>query len=120
MSNVEKFEELLRTDEGLQQKMREAMAAYKGDKADERAVFDAVIAPLAAEAGLPFTFEDSIDRVESGSGLSNEELADIAGGSFCLLFGGDDVRAKECHDVEKLDKMGAGACAYVGVGVVIF
>lgn len=120
MSNVEKFEELLRTDEGLQQKMREAMAAYKGDKADERAVFDATIAPLAKEAGLPFMYEDCLDHAASGAALSNEELANITGGSFCLLFGGDDVRAKECHDIEKVDKIGAGACAYVGVGIVIF
>ena len=61
-ANVERFEELLRTDEALRAKLDEATAAYAGDPADEKALFEAVIAPLAAELGLPFSFEREIMR----------------------------------------------------------
>ena len=47
VENVGKFEELLRSDEGLQAKLREATEAYQGDRADGRAIFEAVLAPLA-------------------------------------------------------------------------
>ena len=36
VENVGKFEELLRSDEGLQAKLREATEAYQGDRADGR------------------------------------------------------------------------------------
>ena len=45
MSNVQKFEELLSSDEALQAKMRELVDAYNGDGGDERAFFEAVMAP---------------------------------------------------------------------------
>ena len=56
--NVIKFEELLREDEALRAKLEAATAAYVGDKSDEKAVFEAVVAPLAADAGLPYTYEE--------------------------------------------------------------
>jgi iron complex transport system substrate-binding protein len=59
MSNVMKFEELLRSSEELQAKLRSATEAFAGDKTDEQAVFEAIIAPLAEEAGLPFTYDEA-------------------------------------------------------------
>lgn len=80
LENVVRFEDLLRTDEALQAKLREAKEAFDAEGADERAIFDALIAPLAAEVGLPFTYEEgksfTVDRVE----LSDEELEAVSGG----------------------------------------
>ena len=124
MSNAEQFEELLRSDESLQAKLRTATEAYQGDKADERAVFDAIIAPLAAEADLPFTYDDAKTLVEADAELVDEELAAVAGGgsdedgnskSDCVVLGfGEDVDA--CTD----DYQGAGACKVVGIGIAGF
>ena len=82
MSNAKKFEELLRSDEALQAKLRDA---FDGDKADERAVFDAVVVPLAAEAGLPFSSDERKSLAElarEGAELSDEELEAVAGGGW--------------------------------------
>ena len=97
MSNVEKFEELLRSDEALQEKLRAAIDVYEGDKSDERAVFDAVIAPLAAEAGLPLSHDEWKSLAElarEGVELSDEELEAVAGGGWvanCSVVGSSDV-----------------------------
>ena len=101
--NVAKFEELLRSDETLQAKARAAVAAYTGDKADARAVFAAVVAPLADEAGLPFTFEESKSFAQDGKELDDAELEAVAGGS-CFLVGGG------------YGKGDSAACYEIGVG----
>lgn len=117
MSNVERFEELLRSDEALQEKMRSATEAYEGDKADECAVFEAVVVPLAAEVGLPFTFEEAKGFVAESEQLDLDDLDEVAGGvSFCIgVGGGDNPGADACEHTAA----GANACGYVGVGVLL-
>ena len=91
MSNINQFEEMLRSDETLQAKLAEAEKAFAGDKADEKAFFDAVIAPLAAEVGLPFTFEDMSELFDSRA-LNDAELEAVAGGDdTCYTVGGEDA-----------------------------
>ena len=111
MSNVEKFEELLRTDEALQAKLRAAGEAYEGDWSDERAVFDAVIAPLAEEEGVPFSFDEVSEYVQAGAELSDEDLDAVAGGKHgCLIVGTGGTGA--CST----EYAGAIACKVVGAG----
>lgn len=110
MSNAKKFEELLCSDEELQEKMRAAAEAFSGDASDEQAVFEAVVAPLAAEAGLPFTFEELMALAAASQELSLDDLDEAAGG-FCFGPGlGEGTNA--CSN----EKTGATACAGVGVG----
>lgn len=124
MSNVEKFEELLRSDETLQAKLNAAAEAFLGDKADEQAVFDAVIAPLAEEAGLSFTYDDAVAFAKEGGEVLESELEAIAGGSedkwgaaesVCFIAGGG-FSADGCSD----EKWGVGACAGLGIGFLGF
>ena len=124
MSNVEKFEELLRSDEALQEKMRAATAAFEGDKADEAAVFDAVVAPLAAEASLPFTLAEARARALDGAHIADDELDALAAGkrdrygkaeAACLIVG-VGLTADACATAAS----GVGACAYFGVGIIGF
>ena len=95
--NLERFKELLLTDEEFQSKLKAASEAYTGEQTEE-AVFNNVLVPLAAEYGVTATFDEFKDYL---SGLENvemsqEELGQIAGG----------------------DKgFGASACFGVGVGV---
>ena len=124
MSNVGKFEELLRSDEALQAKLGAAAEAFEGDKADERAVFDAIIAPLADEADLPFTYDDALAFAKDGAVVDEGELDAVAGGSedkfgaaesVCFIAGGG-FSADGCSD----EKWGVGACAGIGVGFLGF
>ena len=55
--NVARFEELLKGDDALKARLEELAKAYDGPADDQKAVFDATIGKLAAEAGFPFTFE---------------------------------------------------------------
>ena len=108
MSNAKKFEELLRSDKTLQDKLTAAMDAFDGNKADEAEVFDAVIAPLAAAVGLPVTIEEikglAMDRVE----LDDNELDAVAGGGTCFIIGGSDDVSADCA-------LGGCTCAWIGV-----
>jgi len=98
--NVMKFEELLQGDEALQAKLNDAMQAYAGDKADGRAVFEAVMAPLAEEAGMPFTYEEATTVADDAKELDDAELEAFAGGG-----------------VEFSGGLGIGACKEAGGGV---
>jgi len=110
--NALKFEKLLQGDGALQAKLAQAAEAYVGDKSDERAFFDAVVAPIAEEAGLPHTF-DEVVAIKDSRELDDAELDAVAGGewSICLGLGASsDVSATCASNVE------GHACAYVGVG----
>ena len=121
--NAKKFEELLVSDEKLQAKLRAAADSYTGDKKDEKAVFDAVIVPLANEANLPFTYEEAREYAMENRELSLDEgnaaaggNADVDGGtSWCFwIGGGDDPDAEACGAFTP--ETGFGACAFIGVG----
>ena len=113
VSNVEKFEELLRSDEELQAKIKEAFEAYEGDKDDAQAVHEAVIAPLAEEAGLPFTYEEASEYASKGVELTEEEADEMAGGTWCFIVGGG-TDSGYCG----IDEAGVDYC--MGAGVIYY
>lgn len=125
---MEKFEALLRSDEGLQERLGAAAEAYAGDAADARAAFDAVVAPLAAEAGLPFTYDEAIEYADGDREVSLDEADGAAGGQdvpsngygICLVVGFGEVDADACKRSSDAanDMEGAGACASIGVGFI--
>lgn len=115
-SNAEKFEELLRSNEELQAKLKAATEAFEGDMTDEAAVFDAVIAPLATEAGVPFTLDEAKEFAVAGADLSDEDLDAVAGGGGMCYIGGGGDSAGAC----KNEEAGAGACAAIGVSVFVY
>ena len=118
--NVSKFEKLLREDEVLQAKMRDALKAFDGDKNDEKAVFDATFAPLAAEAGLPCTFEEAVASTQARE-LDDAELEAVAGGSWCFIIGGGHDTGNNTVDTENgVGVTGFGTCEYVGIGLVSY
>ena len=80
--NVMRFEEMTMKDELLQSKLLEASKAYAGDRTDEKALFEAVVAPLAREAGLPFTFEEAAEvKNEAVEGeVTLKDMKSVAGG----------------------------------------
>ncbi len=93
--NVMKFEEQVMKDEKLQKKLEEATKAYQGDTADEKAVFEAVIVPVAKEAGLEFTFEEAAEAQKAAMDgeIDLKEMKAVAGGianrqfGFCIIVG---------------------------------
>ena len=71
-------------DSELAQKLKDAQAAYTGDKSDKDAAIAAVVIPVAAKAGFNFTVEDfmaAIDNNEEGEASANE-LTAVAGGGW--------------------------------------
>ena len=112
MSDAKKFEELLRTVEALQEKMRVAFEAYAGDKSDERAVFEAIVAPLADEVGLSFTYDDVLEFASDDENLNLDDLDAVAGGGCCFVFGGGHSVKGSAKD----GQFGGIACKDPGVG----
>lgn len=115
--NVRKFEERLRDDEALQVRLKELADAFDGDKNDPKAVFEAVVTPLAAEAGLPHTYDEALECVaqrDDDEDLTADEVKAAAGGwsDLCAFVGFGDVNADACFD----DVAGYNACAGIGVG----
>lgn len=110
--NAKRFMELMRTDEEIRKKVKTATEAYIGDKLDEKALFETVIAPVAREAGLEFTFEEVVEFAQKPGNdeLAEDELAVVAGGkgNACVIIGGGHGKGA--------GEDGAGACEYVGVG----
>ncbi|MBQ4403520.1 MAG: Nif11-like leader peptide family natural product precursor [Selenomonadaceae bacterium] len=69
-------------DEALAQQLKDAQAAYTGDKSDKDAAFAEIFIPIAAAEGFNFTVEDFMavfDNNEDGES-SAEELKAVAGG----------------------------------------
>ncbi len=114
--NVMKFEERAAKEKELQEKMEAAAKAYEGDQSDEKAVFEAVIAPVAKEAGLEFSFEEAAEvQKEAMDGeIDLSEMKAVAGGAlggFCIFVGGGKgnggcfIAGSEC-DGETCDFLG--------------
>ena len=95
----------------MQAKLRVASESFEGAKSDERVYFDAVVAPLAAEAGLPFTYDEARALVEEDSELSDDSLDAVAGGS-CIVLGLGE-RTGACMG----EYFGATGCFGIGVSV---
>lgn len=120
VENAIKFEKLLREDEELQAKMEAALKAFDGDKSDEKAVFDATVAPLAAAAGLPYTFEEAVESSQARE-LDERELEAVAGGSWCIIIGGGtDNDSNTVDTANGVGVTGFGTCKYVGIGLGVF
>ena len=97
---LEKFAELMKTDEEFQNKLKTAAEAYSGDKNDVKAFFEAVLVPLGQEYGISATYEEFSNYIEARANteISPEEIKQVAGGKSGNGFG-------------------IGACYRVGVGI---
>ena len=115
LENVERFERLLKESEGLQAKLAAATKAYDGAEKDE-AMFEELLAPIAAGVGLPFTLDEALAHASTCRNLSDSELDAVAGGStYCyIVVGGSEP------DAGYVDYENGGACAYVGLGLAIW
>ena len=119
--NVKAFFEALSKDEALQQALREKEVAYTGMKEDREAVVEAVLLPVAKEAGYEFTLEElkALEKSMRPEGeLSENELEDVAGGGgFCLIIGGGTQGGTP---ITGADHVGAGICSGIGIGFGAF
>ncbi|MCR5650698.1 MAG: hypothetical protein K6F86_05895 [Lachnospiraceae bacterium] len=84
--NVTKFEERFMKDELLQEKLQHAAMAFEGDRTDERAVFEAIIFPIAKAEGLEFTFDEAQEAKKAASEgeIDISEMRTVAGGKLEL------------------------------------
>ena len=116
---LEKFRELLRTDEAFQEKLKTAAANYEGENTDE-ALFHGVIEPIASEYGVTATFDEYseyIRTISDNSELSADELKQVAGGKI----NGGGLVVIQCKVLGFGAGVGAGAeggglCIVIGAG----
>lgn len=81
MSNkINEFKDLLMADSSLRDRMQKAARAYVGDRNNDRAVFEAVVAPVARSVGMEFTYEEARAAMRDAREMSDEELELVAGG----------------------------------------
>ncbi len=123
--DLKRFQELLTSDADFQEKFRKAAEAYTGEK-DEKSVFDGVLLPLAKEYGLSATYEEfkeyiSTFAVNAGNELSEDELAQVAGGKgnglvVCAVVGAGIGRTNKV-DFCTILGWGLGVCLAEGATV---
>lgn len=77
---VKQLQETLDNNDELRWRLNESVAAFNGDKSDNRAVFEAIIAPIAWEAGIALTYDEVIAVAKDGAELTDDELDAVAGG----------------------------------------
>ena len=90
LENAKKLMELMTGDEAIQKKITAGVKAFTGDKTDQEALFNAVLAPIAKEAGCECSYADfAAYAEESGGGeLSDEDVESVAGGKrICFIKG---------------------------------
>ena len=114
--DILKIENLIRTDEEFQAKLKAAADAYTGEQTEEE-VFNNVFLPVAAEYGIIATYDEVKDYLSNldGDEMSKDELHQIAGGGkgghgggCCYTIGFGLGGASE-------DGSGAG-CLVIGAG----
>ena len=104
---VKAFYKELEANEELQKKIAAADAAYNGDTGDKKAAVEAIVLPIAKEAGFDFTAEEMLEAetaVNSEGEFTEDELEAVAGGGWCLILGFGE---RDCKTI----------CKYVGVGL---
>ena len=121
VENVKAFFEVLSKDEAIQQALKAKEAAYTGSKEDRDAVVEAILLPVAKEAGYEFTLEELKKFAKSmwpEGELDEAELEAVAGGGgFCLILG---FGSQEDTLVSESNHVGAGTCSGVGIGFGAF
>jgi len=92
LEQVKAFFDAVAESKEIQEKLNAADKAYQGEK-DKTTVVEAILLPIAKEAGYDFTAEDVL-AFEQSTAAKNVELADdeleaVAGGEwvFCLPYG---------------------------------
>lgn len=114
--DLNKFLELVKTDEVLQKKLIEAGKNYTGEQTKE-AVFNTVVVPAAKEAGYDITLDDMTQFVQE---LDHDEMALVSGGygagiggQICFILG---VGGGGNLSQNKDGSMSGGLCAGFGLG----
>ena len=82
VEQVKAFFDKVKSDETLAQKLKDAQAAYNGDKSDKSAIFAAIVIPVAKSAGFNFTVDDFKAAFAAEGEASADELDAVAGGGI--------------------------------------
>lgn len=124
--NVKKFYEEISENRELREKLQKAQQDYTGDKDDRGAVLEAVLFPIAKEAGYEFTAEELKEAEKellAEKGISEEELENVSGGILgCFVIGtSDGAKAIACMgsglgSSNTSLALGAAVCFYIGIG----
>lgn len=112
-TELQKFWDMMKADENLRKELEERVKNYTGEPS-EKAIMEAVVIPLAQEHGLMFTGNDYVEAVQE---LSQDEMAQVAGGASIGFGGGTfgcDVLGSGFGSAAGIGA--AGACLFIGIG----
>lgn len=124
-TDISKFEELVKNDAGIQEKLVAAAESFQGDAEDMKAIFESILLPVAKDAGFSATYEEFEEYITAKGipvegELSEDELAQIAGGK------GAGLGAGGCLGIglgiggggagDSLRPVNGGLCALLGIG----
>ena len=115
--DLEKFKELIMTDESFQNKLKDRVEAYNGEQTEE-AVFNNVILPVIEEYGITITLEDLKEYAASMEDTDIvDELSQVSGGESSAygIFGGTCIGAGVGLG-GSFGKEGGIICVVVGAG----
>ena len=127
--NVKKFFEAVSKSEDLQKQLKEATQKKEAEIAKAVKAQTETLVDFAKKAGFDFTAEELLSGgAPEGSKLDINELDAVAGGAhaghggFCIFLGvtpeGPGAGAGFC--INNSDTVGVGACAYYGIGFLLF
>ena len=115
--DLEKFRELIMTDESFRNKLNDRVEAYHGEQTEE-AVFNNVLVPVLEEYSITITMEDLEEYASSMVNIDIEdELAQVSGGESSAygIFGGTCIGAGVGLG-GSFGKDGGLICVMIGVG----
>ena len=115
--DLEKFKELLMTDEAFQKMLKDKVEAYNGEQTEE-AVFNNVLVPVIKEYGITITLEELKEYAASMANTDIEdELSQVSGGQSGAygIFGGTCIVAGVGLG-GSIGKEGGIICVMVGAG----
>ncbi|MDO4537847.1 MAG: hypothetical protein Q4B54_06755 [Coriobacteriales bacterium] len=85
-NNAEQFAEMLATHEGARRALGRLAESFKGDKADDRAVYREILSPVAERYGLELSFDEALGLGAGAHQLSDDELDAVAGGAGATIY----------------------------------
>ncbi|MDO4537846.1 MAG: hypothetical protein Q4B54_06750 [Coriobacteriales bacterium] len=85
-NNAEHFMEMLRTNEAARRALGRLAEGFAGDKADDRAVYEQILSPVAKQYGVDLSYEEAQNLEAGAHQLSDEELDAVAGGTGMTMY----------------------------------
>lgn len=80
LDKIQRFKQMVHSNPTLRLRLHRAVLEHEGLNLSDRALFDAVLAPIARKAGINLTYEEAEAELRNNRELDDDELDAVAGG----------------------------------------